>query len=295
MTLKAKVFIFPEDKENTPKAKSGPSLKFFHCLSLDEVFFRSLMNSQIFSYSFNPLAAHQIPALHRQKLVEWLLEACLKFSTIQVFFATIKIIDQFFIYFNQTLYPEDLQVIGACCFFIASKFLEVFPLRLEILMKKICLNKFKRSEILEMEKIVLETLKFQINFVNCLNFLEVFWGKIGFYSSFFEFSLKILIFLQMSYEILEFFDREVAVAVVYFVRFKMEEGVWDGEIEDWFCGKEFSEMVKDVGIERVERISEVIGGFYSTLHIRDIDVKRILVLIRDKLGVKKEGQFLEML
>lgn len=69
---------------------------------------------------------------------------------------------------------QDLHLIGTTCIFIASKYEEVFPLKLELICEKVSHNKFSKDDIKNKEIEILENLEFQIYGPNILKFLGIF-------------------------------------------------------------------------------------------------------------------------
>ena len=291
MKTRSKSFIFPEDqnKDNTPKARSGPNINLFSILlNPDENYIRSLKSFQTKSYSVNPLAAHFIPALHRQKIIEWVLEASLKFSSIHTFCSSVKIMDQFLTATSISLSPGHLQLIAASCLFIASKLHDQIPIRLRVLTNKICSNRFSIDQVTRMEEVILMTLEFNVNFVDVLTFFEFISWKVRCDVRTYNSCIALILALQMNYEMLKYFDEEIAVACL---KLALDQGDKVG-IEG---GNRmvFDEFVENVGVERIKCICDEIIGFCGTLDIRGVDINRILLLLKNKLGVKCKFLFLE--
>ena len=70
-----------------------------------------------------------------------------------------------------------------CSIFIASKFCEIYPIKLNILIQKVGHNKFNKEEILKMEEIIMISLDYDILRPNSLEFAEYFFEELF---SFFE-------------------------------------------------------------------------------------------------------------
>lgn len=291
MKTRSKSFIFPEDsnKDKTPKARSGPNINLFSIpLNPDENYIRSLKSSQTKSYSVNPLAAHFIPALHRQKVTEWLLEATLKYSSIHTFCSSVKIMDQFLTATNLSLSPGHLQLIAVSCLFIASKLHDTIPIRLRVLTNKICLNKFRIEEVTRMEEIILMTLEFNVSFVNSLMFFEFISWKVRCDVLTHNYVIALILVLQMNYGMLKYFDEEIAVACLRLVLDHRDKAAGEGGDR-----MGFDEFEEKVGFERIRGVCDEIVGFCETLEIRGVDVSRILLLIKNKLGVRCKFLFCE--
>ena len=70
--------------------------------------------------------------------------------------------DRFFYLTKKKYKGEDLHLIGICSIFIAFKYSETKPLKLDFLVEKISHNKFNKNEIIEMEEEILNTLNFNL-------------------------------------------------------------------------------------------------------------------------------------
>lgn len=121
--------------------------------------FRKIKNQekdQLHSYI---LANHSLSPELRTKMVDWVMEvyAVFDFST-TTYFTTIHILDTYLIYTKKEVNDSDIHLLGMVCMFIASKFEENSPLRIEFLWDKIGHKTFSKEEILAKEKEVLRDL-----------------------------------------------------------------------------------------------------------------------------------------
>ena len=57
--------------------------------------------------------------------------------------------------------PQDLHLIGVTCMFIASKFEEIYPVKLQIVHEKIAHKKLSKEEIREKESQIAHALDFK--------------------------------------------------------------------------------------------------------------------------------------
>lgn len=262
-----KVFVFSDncEKENapTPKNKLGPSLDPLQALHPEQIYLKTLQKPIFYPHCSTPLLHHKLTPLHRQQVIEWLTEVCLHFSSKQVFFLAIKLMDQFFEAYKQQLNPTDLHLVAVTCLFISSKFLDVVPLKLRILLLKVCMNKYKIIEIMNSERIILETLEFNLNLPTIHDFLMFFAWKHQF-SIIFLYSCEIFAFLmQMSYELLKFNCEELALGCVVFVagRSKSFES----------AAKVLSSSAK----VNIESICKEIEKFWQSLPLRSVNLDRL--------------------
>lgn len=263
----SKIFVFfdSSDKENasTPKKSQHLSIHPYHFLTPSQKYLKSLQKSQLFTPCKDPLSTHNITPLHRQQITEWLTEVTLRYSSKPVFFLTVKLMDQFFQSFNQVLVPEDLHIISVACLFIASKLIDVFPVKLKVLLSKICMNKYSVEQFVNAEKTVLETLEFDVNLTTIYDFLAFFVWKFQLPVRFW-YACEILAFLmQMDYGILRFNCEELALGCIVFVagRMKMVE--------------EAAKVLAQSAQIPIDCILNEIQGFWSTLPLRSVNLKRL--------------------
>lgn len=66
------------------------------------------------------------------------------------FFKSIKYMDLFFKKRDKKLEVSDLHLVGVASMFIASKYEEIYPLKLNTLYDKICRKKFCKREVIDM-------------------------------------------------------------------------------------------------------------------------------------------------
>ena len=81
-------------------------------------------------------------------------------------------------FFFPSLTVQDLHLVGITCMFIACKYEEVFPLKLEIFCDKVAHSKFSKDDIKRTELDILETLEFQINGANLYKILGLLANKL---------------------------------------------------------------------------------------------------------------------
>lgn len=263
----SKIFVFFDsyDKENTPTPKKNqyPSIHPYHFLPPDLQYLKSLQKSIMFTPCKDPLSTHNITPLHRQQVIEWLTEVCLRYSTKQVFFLTVKLMDQFFQSFDQVLFPEDLHIVCVSCLFIASKLLDVVPVKLKTLLTKICMGKYSVSQFVNAEKIVLETLEFNVNLTTIYEFLVYFGWKFQLAVTFL-YSCEILAFLmQMDYGILRFNCEEIALGCIVFVAGKSK------------MYEEAAKILAQSAKVPIDSILKEIQSFWNSLPLRSVNLSRL--------------------
>ena len=132
----------------------------------------------------NILINHEITPKMRLKMIDWMIEVFYNLKCKDItFFTCVNIMDRFFILTKTKFKPENLHLIGICSIFIASKFCEVYPIKLINLIEKVGHNKFSKNDILNMEKMILECLNYDILRPYSIDFAEYFFEDLF---SFFE-------------------------------------------------------------------------------------------------------------
>ena len=125
----------------------------------------------------NLLKKHKVESKFRTKLVDWLFEV---FNAIncsdETIFLTVHIMDKFFYYYKEKqIKDEDIHLIGVSCLFIASKFEDIIPLRMEHVLYQIAHSRFTHKELKTMEKKILNTLNFTLIYHSMLDFLKTYF------------------------------------------------------------------------------------------------------------------------
>ena len=114
-------------------------------------------------YLKNILINHSITPYMRMKMVDWMIEIFTNIPTKEItFFISVNIMDRFFYYSKKNYKGDDLHLIGICSIFLAFKYSETSPIKLNFLVEKIAHNKFKKEEIIKMEQEILEILNFNL-------------------------------------------------------------------------------------------------------------------------------------
>lgn len=89
----------------------------------------------------------------------------------QTFFLAVKIMDRYFQMCEEHISATKLHLIGIACMFIASKFEDIYSLRLRIVYEKISHRRLSEKSIRKMEQKILKSLKFDIGMPNSADFL----------------------------------------------------------------------------------------------------------------------------
>lgn len=106
----------------------------------------------------------------RGTLIDWLVDVHLKFElSTETLYLCINIIDRFLSV--KEISRSKLQLLGVTSLWIASKYEEIYLPDLEEFLD-ICANAYSKDEMIKMEKVVLETLNFNLTISSPITFLE---------------------------------------------------------------------------------------------------------------------------
>ncbi len=125
------------------------------------------------------LINHQITERMRSKMVDWIIEVTENYKCDQTtYFLSINLMDKYFFNSLETLNPDDLHIIGISCMFIASKYHDIFPIKLASAAEKISHGKLTKEEIKKCEEKILKTLNYDISNPSAYDFLNFFIEEI---------------------------------------------------------------------------------------------------------------------
>jgi hypothetical protein len=128
------------------------------------------------------LEHHQITERMRMRMIDWMIEVLSNYKCEDnTFFLAVNILDRYFKYTCDTLKPEDLHVIGICSMFLASKFYDVYPLKLKLIVEKVGHNKFSADEIKRMEEKIVKTLNYDILKPTSFDFINNYFEEIFYF------------------------------------------------------------------------------------------------------------------
>lgn len=127
----------------------------------------------------NFLINHSITPYMRMKMVDWMIEIFTNIPTKEItFFISVNIMDRFFFYSKNNYKADNLHLIGICSIFLAFKYSETNPIKLNFLVEKIAHNKFKKEEIIKMEQHILEVLNFNLVIPTLYEFTMLYFRNI---------------------------------------------------------------------------------------------------------------------
>jgi len=108
-------------------------------------------------------------------MVDWMIEVLTNFKCDdQTFFLAINLQDRFF---KNTVTPKevsDLHITGVTCMFVASKFEDIYPLKMKTIYEKIAHQKIEIARIKALELEIMKTVQYKIHAPTVLDFLKVY-------------------------------------------------------------------------------------------------------------------------
>lgn len=125
------------------------------------------------------LDRHKITAALRARMVDWMIEVLTNFRCDdQTFFLACSLMDRFFKNCSSRKEVADLHVIGVTSMFIASKFEDIYPLKMKTVYEKIAHRKLDISRIKELELSILGVIQYKIHAPTVLDFLKVYLAEV---------------------------------------------------------------------------------------------------------------------
>jgi hypothetical protein len=123
----------------------------------------------------NCLAIHKITPVLRSRMVDWMIEVLTNFKCDdQTYFIAISIMDRYFRVLEIPCEISELHILGVASMFIASKYEDIYPLKMSMVYEKIGHKKITVGEIKKKERDIISALKFQLSFPTTLDFLRQF-------------------------------------------------------------------------------------------------------------------------
>jgi len=141
---------------------------------------KSLLEDEKINENF--LNCHKITERMRTRMVDWMIEVLSNYHCDEsTYFESVNLMDRYFKQCdlkNQVLQPSELHLIGVTSMFIASKYQDIYPLRLKIVQDKIAHNKLTCQEIKDKEDEITRYLDFNIGLPTMWDFINLFLEEI---------------------------------------------------------------------------------------------------------------------
>lgn len=98
------------------------------------------------------LQKHTISVNLRAKMVDWMVEVLTSYKcTEQTFFMAVRLMDHYLMSEPKQLTPQDLHLLGVTAMFIACKYEEIYPMKLQVVQDKIAHRKLTKDQIKDKE------------------------------------------------------------------------------------------------------------------------------------------------
>ena len=130
----------------------------------------------------NFLSSHKITERMRTRMVDWMIEVLSNYHCDEsTYFEAINLMDRYFKECDkkrQILQPPELHLIGVTSMFIASKYQDIYPLRLKIVKDKIAHNKLSCQEIKDKEDEITRYLDYNLGLPTMWDFINLYLEEI---------------------------------------------------------------------------------------------------------------------
>ncbi|CAD8174729.1 unnamed protein product [Paramecium pentaurelia] len=204
----------------------------------------------------NSLQNQKISQNLRSRMVDWMIEVLGNYidtTTNSTFFRSVSIMDYFLLKSNTQYSDQHLHLIGISSMFIATKLEDIYHIPLEDFVQRVGHNKYSILKVKDMEKIILETLNYEITFPTILDRLyHLFYQCFSLnddpnLQNILEASIFILKMCLHDYSI-NFFHANTLAATSFFY-----------SIRDFVIQKDYEnqEQILDQFINRITQISEI--------------------------------------
>jgi hypothetical protein len=124
----------------------------------------------------NCLVGHKITPVLRSRMIDWMIEVLTNFKCDdQTFFLAVSLIDRYLKGSeNAPKEVQDLHSMGVTCMFVASKYEDIYPLKMKMVYEKIAHKKLPMEKIKSLEMDILKVIKYKIAAPTALDFLKVY-------------------------------------------------------------------------------------------------------------------------
>ena len=176
---------------------------------------KSLLEDEKTNVNF--LNIHNITERMRTRMVDWMIEVLSNYHCDEsTYFESVNIMDRYFKECDnrkKVLEPAELHLIGVTSMFIASKYQDIYPLRLKIVQDKIAHNKLTCKEIINKEDEITRYLNYNIGLPTMWDFINLFVEEI-FYINCNKHQIKNQILLDTYYnDIITDEDDDLAIII----------------------------------------------------------------------------------
>jgi len=127
----------------------------------------------------NSLKRHKVTPNLRARMIDWMIEVLTNFKCDdQSFFLSVSLLDRYFKLKAEEREISDLHIIGVTAMFIASKYEDIYPLKMKMVFEKIAHKKLPVERIKQLEMDILKTIKYRIPAPTSLDFLKYYLKQV---------------------------------------------------------------------------------------------------------------------
>jgi len=122
------------------------------------------------------LARHpQMSGALRARMIDWMIEVLTNFKCDDLtFFLAASIMDRYFKNSPNVQQVADLHIIGVTSMFLASKYEDIYPLKMKTVYEKIGHGKLEIATIKKLELEIMKVIDYKIHAPTVLDFLKVY-------------------------------------------------------------------------------------------------------------------------
>jgi len=122
---------------------------------------------------------HKITPALRARMIDWMIEVLTNFKCDdQTFFLAVSLLDRYFKNKTDTREISDLHIIGVTTMFIASKYEDIYPLKMKMVFEKIAHRKLAIEDIKGLELDILKAINYKIPAPTVLDFLRYYLQEV---------------------------------------------------------------------------------------------------------------------
>lgn len=122
---------------------------------------------------------HKVTPALRARMIDWMIEVLTNFKCDdQTFFLAASLLDRYFKGKQETREISDLHIIGVTTMFIASKYEDIYPLKMKMVFEKIAHRKLAIDDIKSLELDILKSINYKIPAPTVLDFLRVYLQEV---------------------------------------------------------------------------------------------------------------------
>jgi len=111
----------------------------------------------------------------RARMIDWMIEVLTNFKCDDLtFFLAVSVMDRYFKNCTKTLQVSDLHITGVTSMFLASKYEDIYPLKMKTVFEKIGHGKLEIEVIKKLELDIMKAIDYKIHAPTVLDFLKVY-------------------------------------------------------------------------------------------------------------------------